>query len=146
MPAALPDRPPPNGLRASENHADRRRSPRHAALCNALIRLSSSLTFRCQVRNLSLDAAQIVCDPRYALLIHPRSGPVHPGQARSVELSVAVPLDGTVRGLRMRCRARYCEPVADGLMMIMGLQFVDLDTQSRLLLAGFLGGLRPVNP
>ena len=123
---------------------DRRRHPRTDIACNALIRLSAALTFRCQVQNLSIEAAQVLGDPRYALLIHPRSGPVNPECSRALELSIAFPIDGTVRGSTTRCRTKYCESTLGGSAaadMVMGLEFIDIEQGTRQLLANFLGSL-----
>jgi PilZ domain len=120
---------------------ERRRQPRLVAECNALIRLSTALTFRCQVRNISMDAVQVSCDARYALLVHPRGGQLDPQDQRLLELSVAVPLGGSVRGFTTRCRTRYCERAADMSSMMLGLEFFDLDSSAAQLLASFIGTL-----
>jgi len=116
---------------------ERRARRRLDAACNALIRLSDTLTFRCLLRNISLDAAQIVCDARYALLV--QSGAAHAagGRPRHVEISIALPIEGTVRGFTAFCMARYCEPF-EGDHMVLGLQFIDLDLPARGLLRDFL--------
>ncbi len=124
--------------------SDRRRHPRIDIACNALIRLSAALTFRCQVRNLSSEAAQVLCEPRYALLVHPRSGPVNPECSRALELSIALPIDGTVWGYTTRCRTKYCESTLGGSAaagMVMGLEFIDIEQGTRQLLVNFLGSL-----
>ena len=51
---------------------------------NALVRLAEYLTFRARLRNISADAAQIICDSRYALLIHPGGVDEVPDPARSI--------------------------------------------------------------
>lgn len=116
---------------------ERRREPRAGTRRNALIRLSATLTFRCQVRNLSFAGGQVLCDPRYALL-------VRPGQL--VDLSIAVPFAGGVRSLTACCRARYgvsmdgaAPDAASG--MLMGLVFADVEPASRQLLADFVDTL-----
>lgn len=114
---------------------ERRSQRRLEAACNALIRLSDTLTFRCLLRNISLDAAQIVCDARYALLVQSGTGPGP--RARNMEISIALPVDGTVRGFTAFCVARYCEPL-EGDHMVLGLQFLDLDLPARGLLRDFL--------
>ena len=116
---------------------ERRAQRRLEAACNALIRLSDTLTFRCLLRNISLDAAQIVCDARYALLV--QSGTDHGIglRPRHMEISIALPVDGTVRGFTAFCSARYCEPF-EGDHMVLGLQFSDLDLPARGLLRDVL--------
>ncbi len=116
---------------------ERRAQRRLEATCNALIRLSDTLTFRCLLRNISLDAAQIVCNARYALLV--QSGTAHATgpRPRNMEISIALPVDGTVRGFTAFCTARYCEPF-EGDHMVLGLQFIDLDLPGRGLLRDFL--------
>ena len=125
--------------------SDRRRHPRIDIACNALVRLSAALTFRCQVRNLSIEAAQVLCDPCYALLVHPRSGPVNPECSRALELSIALPIDGTVWGYTTSCRTKYCESTLGGSAaaagMVMGLEFIDIEQGTRQLLVNFLGSL-----
>ncbi len=141
MSAALNLQPPLANSLAQE----RRRSPRQETTCSALIRLSAALTFRCELRNLSLEAAQVLCEPCYALLIHPRTGPVNPLASRPLELSIAFPLAGTVRGFSTRCRVKYCEPLSSGTItearMVLGLEFIDIEQGPRQLLANFLGAL-----
>jgi len=116
---------------------ERRAQRRLEAACNALIRLSDTLTFRCLLRNISLDAAQIVCDARYALLVQSGTDHGSGSRPRHVEISIALPIDGTVRGFTAFCIARYCEPF-EGDHMVLGLQFIDLDLPARGLLRDFL--------
>lgn len=89
-----------------------------------------------------MEAAQISCDTRYALLVHPRSEPLGPRDLRLLDLSIAFPLNGTVRGFTTRCRTRYCESAGNGAAMVLGLQFVELDSSAVQLLADFIGTLR----
>jgi len=117
--------------------SDRRHHRRVDTTCNALIRLSATLTFRCLVRNVSMHAAQVLCEPRYALLVH---------RNRPLDLSIAFPFDGAVRGFTARCRAMYCESLSEARPdvapgMVMGLEFAELDQGPRQLLAGFIGTL-----
>ena len=114
---------------------ERRAQRRLEAACNALIRLSDTLTFRCLLRNISFEAAQIVCDARYVLLV--QSGPGSRSRSRNMEISIALPVDGTVRSFTAFCSARYCEPL-EGDHMVLGLQFVDIDLPARGLLRDFL--------
>lgn len=115
---------------------ERRARYRLAASCNALVRLSDTLTFRCTLRNISAVAAQVVCDARYALLVE--SGADHPQQqSRPLEISIALPIDGTVRGFTAFCVARYCAPF-EGHRMVLGLQFVDIDRPARGVLEDFI--------
>ena len=132
-------------LCANPTSQEQRRSPRLATTCNALIRLSAALTFRCQLRNLSLTAAQVQCEPRYALLVHPHTGPVNPLSSRPLEISIAFPIGGTVRGFSARCLAKYCEPLHSEIGatagMVLGLEFMDIEQGLQQLLANFLGSL-----
>ena len=121
---------------------ERRRWPRLDASCNALIRLSASLTFPCQIQNLSMRAAQVACDARYALLVHPRGGLVGPAEARAFDVSIAFPVNGAVRGFAARGRAVYCEGIANSSRMLLGLEFVNLELGARQLLANYLGNVR----
>lgn len=116
---------------------ERRAQRRLEAACNALIRLSDTLTFRCLLRNISLDAAQIVCNARYALLVQSGTDQGAGSRPRNMEISIALPVDGTVRGFTAFCMARYCEPF-EGDHMVLGLQFIDLDLPARGLLRDFL--------
>lgn len=121
---------------------ERRRRPRIDTSCNALVRLSRTLTFRCRVLNLTLDSAQIQCDPRYALLIHPGAGQVEPAAARAFEISIALPFAGATRGFATACRARYCSPtLLPDAGMVVGLEFESPEPASRQLLADYLDQL-----
>lgn len=115
---------------------DRRAMHRLPAACNALVRLSDTLTFRCMLRNISTAAAQVVCDARYALLIQaPDDG--RQSANRSLEISIALSVDGRVRGFTAFCAARYCVPFEEHRMML-GLQFVEIDRLARGLLDDYL--------
>ena len=126
-------------LRASSID-ERRRRMRHDVVCNALVRLTTALTFRCLLRNLSLDAAQIVCDARYALLVQPANTFAGAIRQHKLEISIALPANGTVRGLTTFCRPKYCERL-QGDHMVLGLQFVDMEAGSRQLLDDFIAEL-----
>jgi hypothetical protein len=117
--------------------SERRREPRVATTRNALIRLTATLTFRCQVRNLSLSGGQVLCDPRYALLVR---------QGHLVDLSIAVPFAGGVRSMTASCRASYRLAVDGGTPdsasgMLMGLEFATVESASRQMLADFVDSL-----
>ena len=51
---------------------DRRGFTRVELRRQVLLRLSAELTFRGFLQNISQDAVQVLCEPRYALLIHPQ--------------------------------------------------------------------------
>jgi len=121
-------------------NAERRALPRIEVSCNALIRLSDTLTFRCLLRNVSREAAQVVCDARYALLVQPAGAAGQLTRRRRLETSIALPVAGTVRGFTTFCVAKYCVAV-EGDHMILGLKFVDLDRASSALLGHFLASL-----
>jgi hypothetical protein len=121
---------------------ERRRWPRFDMSCNGLIRLSDTLTFRCQLRNLSMSAAQVLCDARYALLVHPRGGPVGAAGARDFDLSLAFAISGIVRSFMTRGRAIYCEAIGNSSQRLLGLEFVALEVGARQLLANYLGDSR----
>ncbi|HMM76735.1 MAG TPA: PilZ domain-containing protein [Gammaproteobacteria bacterium] len=121
------------------NSAERRAYPRIGASCNALLRLSDTLTFRCLVRNLSREAAQVVCDARYALLVQPAGTMGRRARHRGLEISIALPLAGSVSAFTAACVAKYCAPF-EGDHMVLGLKFVDLDRASRAQLGEFLAG------
>lgn len=125
---------------ASAAIAERRAYPRVEVACNALVRLSDTLTFRCMLRNVSLEAAQIVCDARYALLVQPAGAPGRLTRQRRLEVSIALPVAGTVRGFTAFCVAKYCVPF-EGDHMLLGLKFVDLDRASAGLLGDFIASL-----
>ena len=129
-------------LDSASTTQERRRWPRLEMSCNGLVRLSDTLTFRCHLRNLSMSAAQIVCDARYALLVHPRGGPVGTTGARDFDLSLAFSINGTVRGFTARGRAVYCEALENSPQMLLGLEFVDLEVGARQLLANYIGDSR----
>lgn len=119
---------------------ERRALPRVAVACNALVRLSDTLTFRCMLRNVSLEAAQIVCDARYALLVQPAGAAARLTRQRRLEVSIALPVAGTVRGFTAFCVAKYCVPF-EGDHMLLGLKFVDLERASASLLGDFIASL-----
>jgi hypothetical protein len=121
---------------------ERRRSLRFESSAIGLIRLTANLTFRCQLRNISMLSAQVMCDPRYALLIHPQGGAVNATTAREFDLSVAFPIDGSVRSFAARARAVYCTEMVNSPQMLLGLEFVTLDVGARQLLANYIGNLR----
>ena len=120
-------------------NTDRRALPRVAVACNALVRLSDTLTFRSEVRNLSREAAQIACDARYALLVQPAGAAGRFTRHRRLELSIALPMTGSVSGFTAYCVAKYCV-LFEGDRMLLGLKFVDLDRASRSLLGDFIAG------
>ncbi len=121
--------------------AERRRAERFETQCNALIRLSQNLTFPCRVRNLSMDAAQVACDPRYALLVHPPES----NRLRLLELSMALNVNGSVRGVTAQGIALYrVEPSLNSGVndeMLLGVRFSALDAGAKQLLAAYLGSL-----
>jgi hypothetical protein len=126
----------PSGQPAAASGSERRARHRIPAECNALVRLSDALTFRCTLRNVSAEAAQVVCDARYALLLRSAEGLPQPGP-QPLEISIALPLNGTVRGFTAFCVARYRAPLGDDRMLL-GLQFRDLERSARALLDDFL--------
>lgn len=130
----------PNPEHRAADAAERRWVLRTPAECNALLRLSENLTFRCTLRNISQDAVQVVCDTRYALLIHPRGAEAKPDANRLVDISIALPDEGEVRGLKARCRVKYCVPLHSDTMAL-GLQFVGLDAASVHLLDDYIGSV-----
>lgn len=111
------------------NISERRDLERVPLSCNALIRLAEYLTFRAQLVNISADAVQIVCDPRYALLIHPggADGPID--ENRFIDISIALPHDERVEDFKASCTVKYCADAQAG-QMILGLQFVTMDFRS----------------
>ncbi|MGE3771618.1 MAG: PilZ domain-containing protein [Gammaproteobacteria bacterium] len=126
-------------IAADTQSAEHRAYPRLTVSCNALVRLSDTLTFRCLVRNLSREAAQIVCDARYALLVQPAGTTGRHARHRRLEISIALPLAGSVSAFTAACVAKYCVPF-EGDHMLLGLKFVDLDRASRAQLGEFLAG------
>lgn len=88
-----------------------------------------------------MEGVQVSCDTRYALLVHPRSEPLGPRDLRLLDLSIAFPVSGTVRGFTTRCRTRYCESAGNGSAMVLGLQFVELDSSAVQLLENFFATL-----
>ncbi len=121
---------------------ERRRAERFVTRCNALIRLRSTLTFPCRVLNLTMDAAQVSCDARYALLVHPRD---LSGHVRALDLSIALAVDGNVRGLTGRGVVLYRTDLAVACdtdsEMRLGIRFINLDPGARQLLATYLSSL-----
>jgi len=97
--------------------------------CNALLRLAEYLTFRARLRNISADAVQVICDPRYALLIHPGGTDSIPDESRLIDISVALPEFEEAGDFKARCRVKYCADYDDD-RMVLGLQFVTMDFTS----------------
>ena len=119
---------------------ERRALRRYTVSCNALIRLSDTLTFRCLLRNVSREAAQVVCDARYALLVQPAGAAGRLAGHRRLEISIALPVAGTVRGFTAFCVAKY-RAALEGDHMILGLKFVDLDRASSDLIRDYIASL-----
>lgn len=115
------------GLRSHD--VERRDLKRIPLECNALLRLAASLTFRARLRNISADAVQVICDPRYALLIHPAGVDSLPDESRLIEISVALPDFDEVGDFKASCRVKYCV-AHDDQRMLLGLQFVSMDFRS----------------
>lgn len=99
--------------------------------CNALVRLAEYLTFRARLRNISADAVQVICDPRYALLIHSGGVESPPDEDRLIDISVALPELDDAGDFKARCRVKYCvNSAAEDERMVLGLQFVTMDFRS----------------
>jgi c-di-GMP-binding flagellar brake protein YcgR len=110
---------------------DRRDLQRVPIECNALVRLAEYLTFRAQLRNISADAVQVICDPRYALLIQPGGSESTPNGDRLIDISVALPEYDDSGDFKAQCRVKYCvEDAEEKERMILGLQFVTMDFRS----------------
>ena len=124
MPRSLPD----TGTIAAHD-AERRDLNRIPIECNALVRLAEYLTFRARLRNISADAAQVICDPRYALLIHPGGTDSAPDKNRLIDIAVALPEFENVGEFKAQCRIIYCVNF-DEERMALGLQFVTMDSHS----------------
>ncbi|MDP6183606.1 MAG: PilZ domain-containing protein [Gammaproteobacteria bacterium] len=97
--------------------------------CNALLRLAEYLTFRVRLRNISADAVQVICDPRYALLIHSGGADSPPDESRLIDISIALPEDKGAGDFQARCRVKYCVEY-DADRMLLGLQFVSIGFRS----------------
>ena len=114
-----------------DNTVERRDLERVPIECNALLRLAEYLTFRAQLRNISADAVQVVCDPRYALLIQPGGEDATPDDSRMIDISVALPEYDEAGDFKARCRVKYCvDDAEDDDRMVLGLQFVTMDFRS----------------
>ncbi|MBI4696092.1 MAG: PilZ domain-containing protein [Gammaproteobacteria bacterium] len=117
--------------------SERRLAPRYDLACSTLLRLTERLTFRCTLRNISLAAVQVECDPRYALLIHPMGADIAPSPNRLLDVSIALPQPGLVRGFQARCRVKYCTQ-ARNRNMLLGLEFVEVDEAAYVQLERFI--------
>lgn len=111
---------------AERDRRDLRRIPFE---CNALLRLAESLTFRARLRNISADAVQVICEPRYALLIHPGGTSSTPASDRLIDISVALFEYADAEDFKASCRVKYCVE-HDAGRMALGLQFVKMDFRS----------------
>jgi hypothetical protein len=123
---------------------ERRSLARIPVECNALLRLAEYLTFRARLMNISLDAAQVLCDARYALLIHPGGSDAPPDPQRLIDVSIAMPGATEVLDFKARCRVKYCAP-HDEQHMVLGLQFVAMDIHSIQRLDRFVEAQNPVD-
>lgn len=121
-----PQPEPPIAAGVSAERRDLKRIPIES---NALVRLAEYLTFRARLRNISADAAQIICDSRYALLIHPGGVDEVPDPARLIDISIALPENNSSGEFKACCRVKYCVAASDDRMML-GLQFVSMDFHS----------------
>ena len=125
--------PKPNNiiekLDGASGEAERRDLKRIPFECSALLRLAEYLTFRARLRNISADAAQVICDPRYALLIHPGGTDAAPDDNRLIDISIALPEFENAGDFKARCRVKYCVDHEDA-QMLLGLQFGTMDFQS----------------
>ncbi|MFT4563885.1 MAG: c-di-GMP-binding flagellar brake protein YcgR [Gammaproteobacteria bacterium] len=121
---------------------DRRDLRRIPFECNTLLRLEESLTFRARLRNISADAVQIICEPRYALLIHPGGTSVRPAADRLIDISVALFEYTDAEDFKATCRVKYCVD-HDAERMALGLQFVKMDFRSVQHLDRFVETQRP---
>jgi hypothetical protein len=131
---------PVNGEDDRRGHVeefDRRGFPRVELKRRALLRLSADLTFRGTLQNISNDAAQVLCELRYALLIHPAGDDSTPDSERAVDISVALPGEDGLDDFKARCRLVYCVRYDDRYMAL-GLQFVETDARSVQRLDRFL--------
>lgn len=126
---------------AASNDVERRDLRRIPIECNALLRLAEYLTFRARLRNISADAVQVICEPRYALLIHPGVMAVSPDDSRLIDISIALPEYEDVGDFKAHCRVKYCVEY-DAERMALGLQFVTMDLDSVRHLDRFIGSVR----
>ncbi|MGR9089518.1 MAG: PilZ domain-containing protein [Gammaproteobacteria bacterium] len=117
--------------------AERRDLKRIPIESNALVRLAEYLTFRARLRNISADAVQVVCDSRYALLIHPGGPDEVPDPARQIDISIALPENNSTGEFKACCRVKYCVAESDDRMTL-GLQFVSMDFRSVQQLGRFM--------
>ena len=114
---------------ARSDEPDRRDLCRIPFECSALLRLAESLTFRARLRNISADAVQVICEPRYALLIHPGGTSKTPTPERLIDISVALFEYADSEDFKARCRVKYCVE-HDAERIALGLQFVKMDFRS----------------
>lgn len=118
---------------------ERRDRQRFRVQCTALVRLSPTLTFRVQLRNLSLRAAQVVCEPCYALLVQIDPAAVR-AKPQPLEISIALPGAGTTLGFTTACRALYREQLSEQ-QMLLGLSFEPSLRSSQQVLSEYLAAL-----
>ncbi|MEM7465358.1 MAG: PilZ domain-containing protein [Pseudomonadota bacterium] len=108
-------------------HYDRREKSRVSLRCRALVRLQNGVTFPAEVRDISANAAQIVCDARFALLVSPSGEEDDLHRSAPLDLAIALPGD-KVHEFRTRCRVKYCAPNREQRNhMILGLRFLGVD-------------------
>ena len=108
---------------------ERRSKTRVALDCRALVRLHNNITFPAQLRDISVAAAQIVCDARYALLIDPSGDGESLRESLPLELAVALPGD-ELNEFKTRCRVKYCTVAPNSSsrrQMLLGVKFLGID-------------------
>ena len=104
---------------------ERRNLERIPFVCNALLRLAEYLTFRARLRNISADAVQVICDPRYSLLIRPGGVESPPSADRLIDTLIALLDYAEADDFKASCRVKYCVEYDDERMAL-GLQFVTI--------------------
>ena len=120
---------PPESADLNSYGTERRLKTRVAINCRALIRLHNAVTFPAQLRDISVSAAQIVCDARYALLIDPSGNGASLRESLPLELAVALPGDEH-NEFKTRCRVKYCTEAPHSnsrRQMLLGVKFLGID-------------------
>ena len=94
---------------------------------------------KCSARviNISPDGFQMRCDVESAKKLHPKGGKIDAENGPHVNAALALPIGEAHRTLATRCRLLYLTTVDSEPRCVVGLRFVQLDTQSERIIIGF---------
>ena len=103
------------------------------------VALATNQGAKCSARviNISPDGMQIRCDVESAKLLHPQGGKIDPDNGPHVNAAVTLPIGEERRTLATRCQMLYLTTVDSEPRCVIGLRFIQLDTQTERIVTGF---------